>query len=93
MDIDYPRTYWLLFVACGVLLVVGEVPSLFAGRVGLGTAISLLIGGFVAISGSYALRAGEERRAPDSLDLRFGILLLAFVFIVLQTAVNLLGLF
>jgi 1,4-dihydroxy-2-naphthoate octaprenyltransferase len=86
VDVDYPRTYWALFVACGVLLVVGEVPSLLAGRIGLGTAISLLVGGFVAISGAYALGTGEERGAPDSLDLRFGILLLAFVFILFQTA-------
>ena len=91
MDIDYPRLYWVLFVSCGVLLVVGEIPALLAGRIGFGTALSLLVGGFVAVSGAYALGTGEERGAPESVDLRFGILILAFVFIAFQTLVTFFG--
>jgi len=88
--VDYQRAYWLIFTACGLLLVVGEVPTLLAGRVSVGPGLSLLLGGVVAVGGAYALGRGEERGAPDSLNLRFGMVVVAFLLLLLDTGLGLL---
>jgi hypothetical protein len=85
--VNYQRAYWLLFTGCGVLLALGEVPALLAGRVSLAGALSLLVGGIVAVGGAYALGSGEERGAPESFDLRFGMVLVAFLLLVGTTLV------
>jgi hypothetical protein len=85
--VDYQRAYWLLFVGCGVLLALGELPALLAGRVSLGSGLSILVGGVVAVGGAYALGSGETRGAPESLDLRFGMVLVAFLLLVGTTLV------
>jgi hypothetical protein len=87
---EYERLYWLLFVGCGLLLAVGEVPLLLMGQFTLGSTLSVLFGGVIAIGGVYALNSDESRGAPSSLNLRFAMVAFAFLLLAGTTLQSLL---
>jgi hypothetical protein len=86
-EYDYNRLYWLLFTASGVLLGLSELPGVAAGR---DFAFVGLVAGLVLVAlGARGLRSPETAGGPEELDLRFGVVAVAFVLLLLSAVVSL----
>lgn len=88
--VDYQQTYWLLFLGSGLLLVIGEIPALAAGDLGTGVLLTLLGGTVMSFFAGRALGDLETAGGPERPDFRFGVVLVAFVLILVATVVTLL---
>lgn len=87
---NYKRTYWLLFLGSGILLVLGEVPAMAAGDLGAGTFLAVLGGTIMAFFSGRALSNLDAAGGPERADFRFGIVVVAFVLILIATIASLL---
>lgn len=90
---DYARTYWLLYLAVGVLFgAQGVLDYLASGAVSLDAALSLLVALLIVGVSAYALREPRTLGAPRGPNLLFAVAVLAFLALVVLTALRLLAL-
>ena len=90
---DYRRTYWLLFLGIGVLFGVQAVIALAAGAsLDLVTGISALAAVVIVGLATFALSNQGAAGGPDRPNLLFLFAVVAFLFLLAGTVLQLLAL-
>ena len=87
---DYARTYWMLYLGVGVLFgVQGVLDYVASGAVALNVVLSILVALSITAVSVFALREPGTVGAPQRLNLLFAVAVVAFLVLVVLTALRL----
>lgn len=90
---DYARAYWLLYLGVGVLFgTQGLLDYAATGAVTVDVVLSVFVALLIAFVSIYALREPGTVGAPQGPNLLFAVAVLAFLALVVLTALRLLAL-
>ena len=93
MDLDYRRTYWLLFLGVGLLFLVQSGLVLAAGEpLDLTATVSSLAAVAIVVASLFGLRDPERVGGPQGPTLLFFVALVAFLLLLGSVVLQVLSL-